>query len=342
MTTSERVPSISVVIITYNGRDMLVDALRCMMRQETRGRFTYEIVVVDDRSTDGTGEAVDALSIESPVPLRYVLADGRGVPAARNRGFAECRSDYIAFFDQDQLAEPDWLEALFDVAERFNADVVDGPRDLLLPKEELDRLNGVCRAHLGEIPGGGEPRPITTRTGSCTGNQLIRRGVVEFVGDFDERILRGGEEWDYFRRVRRAGFTFWFAPKAVVHHVIPPERLSERFFAWRSVRNGQSFAYRDLRDWGLAKTTLSCLARIAKSTLYQAPLWAIATLRGNRMDALGHRCMMLRTAGYAGRTLSFHAPRLFPEDRLFARFELRREKEATAPDDPKVTGAGVP
>lgn len=330
-------PTVRVVVITYNARDMLADALRCMLRQDTRGRFAYDVLVVDDGSTDGTGAAVKALAADAPVPLLYVRTDGRGVPHARNRGMAGCPADYLAFFDQDQLAEPDWLEALFDVADRFDADVVDGPRDLLLPGEALARLSPVCRAHLGEIPGGGDPRRVRGRTGSCTGNQLIRRRVLETVGGFDETILRGGEEWDYFRRVRRAGFTIWFAPRAVVHHVIPPERLTERFFLWRSIRNGQSFAYRDWQEWGRIRTTLACLARLAKAAFAHLPGLAWARFRGDRRAALDCRCMLLRQAGYAGRTLSLYAPRLLPEDRLFGRFELRREKEAVSAHDPKVT-----
>ena len=100
---------ISVIVPTYNRCEMLADALASLFRQETNGEFSYEIVVVDNASTDATKAVVQQAAAEAPAPVRYVHHDVPGDAPPRNRGIAEARGTWIAFFDDDQLAAPDWL-----------------------------------------------------------------------------------------------------------------------------------------------------------------------------------------------------------------------------------------
>ena len=117
-------PIISVNICAYNGEDLLPNALGCMLRQETGGAFSIEIVVIDDASTDTTAACVRALADTATVPLRYVLAEGKGVAHARNVGAAQSRGEWIAWFDQDQVTESGWLQELYRTACETDADLV--------------------------------------------------------------------------------------------------------------------------------------------------------------------------------------------------------------------------
>ena len=81
-----KTPDISVVVCTYNSMEMLAHALKCMVSQESNGQFSFEIVVVDDGSTDGTKDTVEEITAKSPVPVRYLRTEGKGVSHARNRG----------------------------------------------------------------------------------------------------------------------------------------------------------------------------------------------------------------------------------------------------------------
>ena len=330
-----KMPDICVVVCTYNRAEMLAKALACMVSQESNGQFSFEIVVVDDGSTDGTKGVVEQVAARSEVPIRYFREQGKGVSHARNRGIAESRGDWIAFFDQDQLAGPDWLKELFAMASKTGADVVDGPRDLAISEGQLSRLSSVCRRVLGEITGSVEcaKRRIGDLRVACTGNVLINRRVFDAVGEFDESLIRGGEDWDFFRRVRDVGFEIPYAPKAPVHHLIPPERLTYGFFKWNSLRCGANFAYRDYKEWGRMKAIMLCVARIGQALLVNLPLLFWAYLFGDDAELLGRKCPLWRAVGYTHETLFLVAPRLFPQESFFAGLELRREREIFTNDN---------
>ena len=117
---------ISVSVCTYNRAEILHGALESLICQETDGKFSYEIIVVDNASTDDTKAVVEQIIKTSPMPIRYILEEDKGVAQARNRGVKESQGTWIAFFDDDQLAERDWLKNLLDIALQMGADCVGG------------------------------------------------------------------------------------------------------------------------------------------------------------------------------------------------------------------------
>ena len=318
-------PTISINVCTYNAGELLAKALDCMVRQETGGEFSLEIVVIDDGSTDGAAEGVAEIAATSRVPIRYCSAGGKGVSHARNTGAAESRGEWIAWFDQDQLAEPTWLKDMWSTARETGADLVDGPRDLLLTDGQRAGLSDFCRACLGEISDGDTVHEHVRRHGSCTGNALIKKEVFDAVGGFDESILDGWEDWDYVRRLRAKGFACWYSPKALVHHVVSPDRLDQGFFKWHATRVGAAFASRDLREWGLPKTLLACFAKMGQALFVNAPLLAWAWFMREKKEQLTRICLLLRAVSYARKTLFFVSPRLFPQEGFHARVQLRNE-----------------
>src|ERR1017187_2609189 len=123
---------ITVVVCTYNRAELLRGALESLVRQRTSGHLNYEVIVVDDGSADSTKQVVDAYRHSSSVPIRYVSQMHAGIAAARNRGVRESYGDWIAFFDDDQGAECDWLFRLVENAAAV--DCVGGPYLLRLPE----------------------------------------------------------------------------------------------------------------------------------------------------------------------------------------------------------------
>jgi glycosyltransferase involved in cell wall biosynthesis len=318
-------PMISVVICTYNRADTLRRALQSLICQETDGQFSYEILVIDDGSSDGTRAVVSEIASRSQVPVRYVCEEGYGIAQARNRCVSESRGEWIAWCDDDQLAEPDWLNQLFAVACRTGADVVGSDRVLSLPDEPVVPLNRVTRVVLGESIYHRESRLFSYQSLPTTGNMLIRRSVLDSVGSFDTSMVYSGEDSDLARRVLAHGFTAWSAPKAVVHHLIPPSRLSAEYFGWVSFRVGRNLAYIDNKEWGRAKTVLACVARIGQALLVNVPLLLWAYLLRDQAEMSGRRCLIWRAVAYARETLVLVAPRLFPQNGFFAALEFRKQ-----------------
>ena len=219
------VPHVSVIVPTRNRRRLLRELLDGLARQT----FTdYEVIVVDDGSTDGSDEEI-ALDARAGRPVRLVQGDGRGAVNARLSGVENARADLLAFTDDDCVPAPDWLAAGVRALEA-GADVVQGATRARGPVRPLDRTIMVNR-HDGLY-------------NTC--NVFYRRSAFEKAGGFDTdagarlsfrpgaaaRGLGFGEDALVGWRVRRCGRAA-FAPDAVVEHqVFPPDINDSVRRAW--------------------------------------------------------------------------------------------------------------
>ena len=326
---NDKNPEVTVVIITYNRAEMLRGALESVVCQETNGKFSYEIVVVDNASTDGTKEVVDQVSTNCPVYVRYILEEEKGVPQARNRGVRESLGEWIAFTDDDQLAERCWLKELFTVASKTGDYCVGGNRLLSLSVEPVISLGKVTRSILGEEIYSKEFKVYHRRYLPGTGNILIKRSIFDSIGEFDNSMFCGGSDNDFIRRVFAAGVGVWYAPKAVAHHLIPPYRLSVEYFRLVSYRLGYNFAYIDNKQLGRVKLIMACIARIGQALLINSPRLLWAYLWGDGAEVLGRKCLLWRVVAYTRETLFLLAPRVFTQKHFFCRLEFRRERTSS-------------
>ena len=143
---------VSIVVPTYNRSSMLAGALETLANQKLDPGLSSEIVVVDNASTDETRDVVEGLRVAHPAArIRYVYEARQGQAFALNRGAAEARGDWIAIFDDDQLAPPSWLLELWNTARQRDAAIVGGPIHLHLDEMELAGLDPVCRGALREL-----------------------------------------------------------------------------------------------------------------------------------------------------------------------------------------------
>jgi glycosyltransferase involved in cell wall biosynthesis len=99
-------PLVSVIIPTYNRQVHVIEAIDSVLSQTLAD---FEVLVIDDGSTDGTAEAVRA--IDDP-RIRYFYKDNGGVSSARNMGIDKAQSRYVAFLDSDDLYTPEYLETM--------------------------------------------------------------------------------------------------------------------------------------------------------------------------------------------------------------------------------------
>src|SRR5205823_812524 len=110
---SNAVKHISVCICTYKRPQLLEQLLRELAGQDTNGRFTYSIVIVDnDKLRSAEGVAV-SFAAESPLPVRYCVEARQNIALARNTAVANSEGDFIAFIDDDEFPTRSWLLTLF-------------------------------------------------------------------------------------------------------------------------------------------------------------------------------------------------------------------------------------
>jgi glycosyltransferase involved in cell wall biosynthesis len=331
-----KVPLINIIVPTYNRSELLRSAINSLLQQGTDGTFSYEIIIIDDASTDETREVIGEIIKRSPGLVRFVKGEGKGYTCALNRGLAESHGEWVALFDDDELANPDWLKELYAYAMHIGAQCVGGRRELALPEEILAGLGPVCRGLLGEALPMGEERECNYRRHPGGGHMLIKRTVFNDVGGFDETLLTGGCDRELVFRAYDAGYKMGRTPKAVVQHMISPHRISPDHIKWYSLQFGSSFAQIDWKRWGRLKTILACLARTGQALLVNLPLLFGAFVRGNKPEILDRKALLWRAVGYIRRTLFLLAPRVFSQERFLGRLEFRKERETFKKDSTNV------
>ncbi len=173
-------PLFSVVIPTYNRRDKLLRCLRSVFVNNVRN---VEVIVVDDGSTDSTGETIRQRYPE----VKYYFQKNKGVSAARNTAIREARGEYIAFLDSDDTWYPDRIEIYTSIVHKL-------PEDVGLIFNDMDRLSaGLDSTNISYYPNyfgvniNDELSALSGKLSCCIQSQ----GTVIRHGNFYSRLIRG-------------------------------------------------------------------------------------------------------------------------------------------------------
>ena len=319
---------ISVNLCTYNRAGYLAEALASLVGQRTHGAFTYEVVVVDNASTDETPRVVERVAATSDVPVRYVRETQRGIAAARNRAVAESRGEWIAIFDDDQLADPEWLAELLTAANELKCDCVGGSRLLILPKDETRELEPVCRTMLGELRGGSGYTQYRGKYYPCDANVIRRRSLHARFGEFDTSMFRGGQDQELSRRLQEAGISMWHAPRAVVHHRVERHMLTDEYFRWHAMRSGTNYAYQDFKHSGRWAVIAKSAARVGQAFVRSGPALVVGRITG-RPPAMVARCRWWRMLGYARNAAHLCLPRWLSQEGFLKGLDFRATRRGS-------------
>lgn len=234
----------SVAICTHNRAGLLESVISSVLDQQLGDGATLEVLVVDNASTDDTEAKTMHLAAKDE-RVRYVLEPKLGLSHARNRALREARADLVAFIDDDAIAQPGWLESVIGAAEGSVG--VAGRIELALqaPRPNWLRPGSDLEAMLSALDLGGMPTQLNPDQSPYGANMAVDRGLALEIGGFDSRLGRSGskllsmEELDFVDRLRRHG-KISYHPRAVVRHLVPPERLRVMFFVRRSYWQGRS------------------------------------------------------------------------------------------------------
>lgn len=242
---SNRTPSIKVTVAipTYNRAEYLRQTLSGLSRQQFPS-WTFEILVIDNNSTDDTLGVVEEFASDCPAP-RYIHEPLQGLDHARNRAVAEARGDIIVFGDDDILVQPDWLARicmplLADTDQRIGA--VGGEVIPVFP-DGLPEWIGEWHAPLRFRS---DPGPIEAKNCPMGANLAFPRWVFAELGTFHTALDRtagnyfSGGDSDMIRRIRAAGMEVWFAPDAAVKHQMPANRTTFRYAARHAFDSARS------------------------------------------------------------------------------------------------------
>lgn len=250
---------ITVLICTRNRAQRLRDVLASATRIQVAPSLKWELIVVDNGSSDATAQV--ALEFSDRLPIRLVAEETPGLSHARNRGVAEARGRYICWTDDDVLIDPEWLAAYAAAFERHPDAVVFGGR--IIPVLEAPSPNWFARL--------ADRWPLTTLLakrdfGSIPIRLDLHSDVVPWGANFavraDEqrrvryhpelgvspRQHRLGEEAEVIHQIMNAGGIGWWVPEAQVQHITPTQRQTLHYVYDYFLSYGETVAYLE-RTW---------------------------------------------------------------------------------------------
>jgi glycosyltransferase AglI len=222
-------PVLSVIIPVYNDPKGIRMTLESVVEQ-TYPAGSYEVLAVDNGSTDGTREVIRAFAgLYENVHL-FVHDDVQGSYAARNEGIEHARGEIVSFIDADMTVDEDWAESVVASHERHGWDYMGAPVELYVEGEET--LTAAYDRALGGFP---VEQYMREREFAGTGSLSIRKGVFDSVGVFDDRIISQGDG-EFGKRVAEAGFVQHFEPEITMYHAA---RTDLRAWLRKQVRIGR-------------------------------------------------------------------------------------------------------
>lgn len=320
-------PTASVIIINYNGGGILPVIQEGISSIKNQTMSDWELILVDDGSTDGSNEFLSSLADGKEV--RFVQGAHRGVGSARNLGLEVARGRYLAFLDNDAIPAKDWLEQVVTFCEAhpecgagaslvFFADrsgVINSAGSVL---NELAHGKGVGSQEL--YPYCSMPEEVMYATGN---GMVIRQEVLDQVGEFDEGfVFYGHDDSDMGIRIRDAGYPIVPISDAILFHLHSTSKQEPGMGFWDQ-RNRLRFVLKHYSFRELVSFISSDVHQYLTGSSWREYVraWRSA-VRGGR-DLLEYRAAQRNQSPYFQRFGRFFSPEnhyiIAPDNRMFAK-----------------------
>lgn len=292
--------ALTILVCTHNRADLLRGALESLECQSLP-RDRFEVLVVDNASTDGTPEVAAGCAARGRVDLRCVREAELGLDAARNRGIREATGDIVAFLDDDARARSDWAEEILKGFARHDAPILGGRVDLIWEAPRPEWFGDVLLRYLIHCDYGAEVVQVTAPPWLYGTNVAFRKSLFQEIGlfrlDLDRKgdSLMGGGDTELFKRAHARGHRLLYLPSLVVRHLVPAFRLTRAFFRERLFFSGYTRAA--LGSEGTAGIALRCLLFAAGSPLCALGAAVLGAV-GMPRAAFAQERRMLLGAGY--------------------------------------------
>jgi len=238
---------ISAIIPTFNYGKYLPRLIHSLLEQSLSPE-EYEIIIVDNASTDNTKDVVNAFLHHKN--LKYLYEPIVGASQARNAGARIARADYIAFCDSDQIASRDWLRLLLEAFEQVQPQPACVGGKILL-KWEVQKPDWFPERYfsaLGRLDYGNEPKFLGETVTLFAGNMAFVRGIFLELSGFSVSFGKkdgGGlyaEEPELLARLRQKGYSIFYQPSAYVEHLVTAERATKKYLYNRKYVTGKTEA----------------------------------------------------------------------------------------------------
>jgi glycosyltransferase involved in cell wall biosynthesis len=321
-------PRFSVILCTYNRRNLALSALASLRRQ-TLPYNAFEVIVVDNGSNDGTPTAVQTYVSAGKQQEKKTgeiwkvicLSESQnGLAYARNTGLLAASGEIAVFLDDDALADPYLLERLWRAYQETGADAIGARVDLRWEAPRPHWLADDMLDMLGYFAPTGERAKLNAPASFSSSCFSVKIEVLRATGYFSpflskrDNLPASAEVQDICQRLYAAGYALWYEPAAVAFHRVPPARLTRAFMLGRAYWKGRSEVMARYASTGQSHTfdslggLLRDLREIAFLACIHRPLLHLAGRSSN--ERLQAAAWQARRLGRLQQRLSFleHAP----------------------------------
>ncbi|OED37054.1 hypothetical protein AB833_25040 [Chromatiales bacterium (ex Bugula neritina AB1)] len=256
---------ISVCLCTYK-RPALQKTLVSLQEQNLPDHCSLEIVVVDN-DIDQSGRAICENFKDSKNTVRYSVNGERNLSSVRNSTLENAEGELLAFIDDDEWADPDWIKSLYLAMQRYGADAVFGRVNVLYPDTAPEWIID------GDLFRKDIQKTGALLTKGATSNALMKSIWVKHNGfRFDTRFGKsGGEDTDFFHRMYQQGAKLVFENQAIVSEIVESHRLNTDYLVKQNIRIGQThwnYLWSKQRGLAFIKTGCFVLAQIVGAGLF--------------------------------------------------------------------------
>ncbi|MDY7013814.1 MAG: glycosyltransferase [Cyanobacteriota bacterium] len=296
---------VSAIICTYNRANYLRKSIQSLVEQ-TLNPECYEIVVVDNHSTDRT-QQVATEEFASVSNLRYIYEPILGLSQARNAGWKAAKGEYVAYLDDDAIASPSWLENIVKAFETVTPQpgCIGGKIQLIWEVPKPDWLPSRFLPYLGKLNWSSVPLILDSRQYIGGGNMAVPRLLLETLGGFNLNLGRKGgnllsnEELFLLDRIKEKGYSIYYDPEISIGHHVPAARLTKDWFVKRYYWQGVSDAWIAIERKSLSRQQRIDLSTVKLKELLTSPKQcAYLLLPGSTKNRLHLKCDAWKQIGY--------------------------------------------
>lgn len=245
---------ISVIICTCNRGELLGKVLASLAAQDAAGVAGFEVVVVDNNSTDTTRQVAEAFIAQYPELFRYVFEERQGKTFALNTGIRAAKGNILAFTDDDVVIENNWLLSIKRAFAANPGCMAFGGRVLPLWPETLppwiaregdfENAKGTIVEHdLGAVAKKYSQTGMDLPIGA---NMFFARELFDTYGGFNEELNRGIstipmlEDTEFCARLLKGNVDMSYTPDSVVYHPVQQDRLTKSYFRKHAFKTGRA------------------------------------------------------------------------------------------------------
>lgn len=296
---------ISAIICTLNRAEYLRESIGSLLNQ-TLPKTRYEILIVDNGSTDNTSEVVNR-EYDDVQNLRYVYEPILGLSQARNTGWRQAVGEYVAYLDDDAIAYPQWLEKILHVFETIKPKpaCVGGRIEPLWETARPPWLSDRIARCLGVLDLSDSPMTLDDSHGLFGGNSAYPRHLLETVGGFQTSLGRKGnkllsnEENLLHQQLKQRGYHYYYHPEVAIRHHVPSFRLTKSWLIRRWYWQGVSDAVAAIHLASPPTLKWLWMGISAVINLLRSPQGLVCLIvPTNNPDRFALKCAISRKTGY--------------------------------------------